>query len=133
MLKKDKLVVEALQLVTTDHIKYLDTPHTTDGGDKTLRTVMHGLSYPLVPKPNQKKVSLIHSIDWVTTGEDAGATVYITAYEDRVHTVQNLVNILPAFIAWYISKEAAVAWLIHQTEEMEVTFHCDPEGNSVRR
>ena len=129
MIKKHKLVVEALQLVTTDQIKYLDTPHATDNGDKTLRTVMHGLSHPLVPKPNQKKASLIHSIDWATTGEDAGATVYITAYEDRIHTVQNLVNILPAFIEWYVSKEAAVAWLIHQTDDMEVTFHCDTEGN----
>ena len=130
MLKKHEAVIDSLELITTESIKHLDKEVDTEfDGKMTLRTFLMGLTFPLSPKKGAKTKALIHSVDWTSSGQDAGASVMITAYNDRSKQVEQLVQILPEFIEFQFNEQIRKAWMNHQVILQDVDFHMDDEGN----
>ena len=101
MLRKHEGVINSLQIMACDTIKYLDKEHN----QTTLRHFMMELTFPISPTAGQKTKGLIHSIDFASSGPDAGAKVQVTAYADRAELVSSLLNILPAFIEYQLDEE----------------------------
>ena len=134
MVRKHSAVISSLELLQGDEIKYLDSPiqpsasTSTDAPTKpqdlrTLRDIILDLTFPLVPKKNQKITKLFHSVDWARSGRDAGKVVYFTAYKDRAEIAEKLIHILPTFIAWSENKpELQDKWFHPQLDGQDVDF-----------
>ena len=117
-------------MCTIDSIKHLDKEYINPQGQTlTLRMFMMKQTFPLAPKKNTKTKALIHSIDWTSTGMDAGTRVIITSYKDRSGLVEKLSQILPEYVEYVIDESAKKAWFHHQTMPQDVEFHTDMEGN----
>ena len=130
MLKKHEAVIESLEMVTIDSVKHLDKEYKAEDGQiYTLRTFMMEQTFPLAPKPNSRTKALIHSIDWTSSGMDAGTRVIITAYKDRKDVVYRLAQILPEYVEYAPDEGAKKAWFNHQTMPQDVQFLNDIEGN----
>ena len=131
MLIKHKAVVKSLILLSSPDVKNLDEPYTdpNDESEQTLRSFVLNLTYPLAPKAKERTSPLFHSVDWASSGIDSGAKVYFTAYLDRAEEAAKLVAILPALVKEMVSEQAQKRWINHQSEDMEVEFHYDSEGN----
>ena len=146
MYKKHQAVVGSLCLIRTEDIKALDVPAEMritaadlgvilekrqenpdyQGPVTTLRQVLMDLPFPLVPKEGQvTKKKLYHSVDFATSGPQAGIEVYLTAYEDRIEVASGLAKILPAYIKEFHGETAYNKWCNHQTEELGVEFDMD--------
>ena len=125
MLRKHEGVINSLQIMACDTIKYLDKEHN----QTTLRHFMMELTFPMSPTAGQKTKGLIHSIDFASSGPDAGAKVQVTAYADRAELVSSLLNILPAFIEYQLDEETMVAWFHHQAVLPTVEWETDEDGN----
>ena len=134
MIRKHSAVAGSLVLIQVEDIKYLDhpIPQAADSSviGKTLRDVVLELTFPLVPTPGQKVSKLFHSIDFATSGRDAGELVNVTAYADREDVARKLISILPAYVIWAHScPELETLWFHPQLEAVSaVTFHTNAEG-----
>ena len=137
MFKKHRAIIASSRLRATFEAKHLDLELDLSNvvagmSCATLRLEIMSWRYPLVlpadtvPGPANQ---LIRTVDWAYSGPDAGAKIYITAYEDRIDLAERLIGILPNFIQWKYGEDVAKQWCGHIVETNEVEFHTDDDGN----
>ncbi|CAB9522813.1 hypothetical protein SEMRO_1344_G264690.1 [Seminavis robusta] len=135
MLKKHQAVVQSLVLIKGEDIKELDEEYSFQGESFTLRRVLLELTFPLIAvdaDDDKQRPSLFHSVDWASAGADAGKDIiYCTAYMDQADTAGQILQILPAYVEFYLNRQAVTKWFNHQAIDIcnEVTFGADDEGN----
>jgi hypothetical protein len=112
-LRKHQSVVTGLSLIIAEDVKdeKLDAVHMVAGKPHTLRSFIQELKYPLAPKEGEKTTPMFHSVDWATSGPDAGkAILHLTAYKDRAAVAEKVADILPALVRRFISNTAPTEW-----------------------
>ena len=132
-LKKHAVVIKSLTIIKSSDIKRLDEPFSKNGTSYTLRSLLHDLTFPLIPESESSPSRpLFHTMDYPSNGPDAGKNViYFTAYHNRAETAERLVEILPAFIHFKLGMEAVKEWCYPESLQTvhEVTFSYDNDGN----
>jgi len=134
-LRKHQGVILNLQLVVVEDVVdgQLDCPFSTNNGEsQSLRQYIQNMQYPLSPKEDETPTPLFHSVDWASSGPDAGkAILHLTAYKDRFQTADLAASILPALITRDFCSTAAAKWFTPQGIENSegITFLNDDDGN----
>ena len=84
----------------------------TDGVTRTLREVlMKEVTYPLVPKANEKTTRLFATADLCTVGPDSGNSVhYLLTYKDREDLAEAFSGILPSHCKDFYGDVALQKW-----------------------
>ena len=125
ILDKHVAVIKSLRMIMTSDISQLDK----EIGGTTLRAVLMDMYYPIGDRRATNKQRLIHSIDFASSGPFAGQRVLVTAYEDRVQVVEQLMYVLPEYINHRFGQEEMKAWCVHRHELLNVEFIDDENGN----
>jgi hypothetical protein len=115
-------------------IKDIDDSQGCNHGSYTLRELLLGVTFPLVPKKKRSAPKLFFTVDYASSGQDKDkGAVYLTAYHDRKELAAKVVDILPAFIEHYYGRDLAKKWCHPNSMGIiqDITFLEDEDGNDT--